>query len=67
MCDVYTVYFAFPSLDGTPAYHFVGVVSNAKPSAIFKVSGLNFGNFVSRSISSIEIVDNWKKTVREAN
>jgi len=34
------VYFSGPSADGAPAWHYLGVVSNAKPSAIFKVISL---------------------------
>ena len=39
------VYFSWP-VEGSRAWHLLGCLANDKPSAIFKVSGLKHGMFV---------------------
>ncbi|XP_076048387.1 protein OPI10 homolog [Oratosquilla oratoria] len=35
-----SVYFSFPDSNGSPSWHLLGIITNTKPSAIFKISGL---------------------------
>lgn len=38
-----SVYFSYPDSNGVPVWQLLGFVTNGKPSAIFKISGLKSG------------------------
>ncbi|KAM9036768.1 protein Hikeshi isoform X1 [Sarcophilus harrisii] len=38
-----SVYFSYPDSSGMPVWQLLGFVTNGKPSAIFKISGLKYG------------------------
>ena len=38
-----SVYFSYPDSNGMPVWQLLGFVTNGKPSAIFKISGLKSG------------------------
>ncbi|XP_074256482.1 protein Hikeshi isoform X1 [Saimiri boliviensis] len=41
-----SVYFSYPDSNGMPVWQLLGFVTNGKPSAIFKISGLKSGNLM---------------------
>ncbi|ERE77964.1 Protein of unknown function DUF775 containing protein [Cricetulus griseus] len=55
-----SVYFSYPDSNGVPVWQLLGFVTNGKPSAIFKISGLKSVREHSSDICSGELYGEWE-------
>ncbi|XP_012917413.1 protein Hikeshi isoform X3 [Mustela lutreola] len=51
-----SVYFSYPDSNGMPVWQLLGFVTNGKPSAIFKISGLKSGEGSQHPFGAMNIV-----------
>ncbi|XP_049640617.1 protein Hikeshi-like [Suncus etruscus] len=51
-----SVYFSYPDSNGMPVWQLLGFVTNGKPSAIFKISGLKAGEGSQHPFGAMNIV-----------
>uniref|UniRef100_A0AC11BQC7 Heat shock protein nuclear import factor hikeshi n=1 Tax=Ovis aries TaxID=9940 RepID=A0AC11BQC7_SHEEP len=51
-----SVYFSYPDSNGMPVWQLLGFVTNGKPSAIFKISGLKSGEGSQHPFGTMNIV-----------
>lgn len=51
-----SVYFSYPDSNGVPVWQLLGFVTNGKPSAIFKISGLKSGEGSQHPFAAMNIV-----------
>ncbi|ERE77965.1 Protein of unknown function DUF775 containing protein [Cricetulus griseus] len=51
-----SVYFSYPDSNGVPVWQLLGFVTNGKPSAIFKISGLKSGEGSQHPFGAMNIV-----------
>eukprot|EP00069_Balaena_mysticetus_P007250 bmy_19033T0 len=51
-----SVYFSYPDSNGMPAWQLLGFVTNGKPSAVFKISGLKSGEGSQHPFGAVNLV-----------